>query len=161
MFMLMKRKVHYSWYCIVITFVVMAAFCIGIVTVRGDAHSFPLLVVMTVVATFTGFFYCPVSVRADSDGVRVCRLMSRARVFPYSDMESVETCYPSAGGIRLCGSGGFFGYWGYFSDIMIGQYFGYYADRGQCFCIRLRSGRQYVVSCDDHVEMVRLIRERI
>lgn len=56
MFMLMKRKVHYSWYCIVITFVVMAAFCIGIVTVRGDAHSFPLLVVMAVVATFTGFF---------------------------------------------------------------------------------------------------------
>lgn len=99
--MLMKRKVHYSWYCIVMTFVVMVLFCIGIVTVWGDAHSFPLLVVMAVVAAFMGLYYCPVSVRADSDGVRVCRLMSRARVFPYSDIESVETCYPSAGGNKI------------------------------------------------------------
>ncbi|WP_370519135.1 hypothetical protein, partial [uncultured Muribaculum sp.] len=54
-------------------------------------------------------------------------------------------------------SGGFFGYWGYFSDIIIGQYFGYYAARSQSFCIKLKNNRQYVISCDNHIEMVKFI----
>ena len=66
-----------------------------------------------------------------------------------------------AAGIRLCGSGGFFGYWGYFSDIVIGQYFGYYADRSQCFYIKLKNKRQYVISCKNHVGMVEAIRKNI
>ena len=49
----------------------------------------------------------------------------------------------------MCGSGGFMGYWGYFHDIIIGSYFGYYGDRSQCVLVRLMSGAQYVVSCKE------------
>ncbi len=88
-------------------------------------------------------------------------MLSGDKTFPLADIVEVDTCYPSAAGIRLCGSGGFFGYWGYFSDIVIGQYFGYYADRSQCFYIKLKNKRQYVISCKNHVGMVEAIRKNI
>lgn len=62
--------------------------------------------------------------------------------------------FPSLGGLRLCGSGGFFGYWGYYTDIVIGNYFGYYGKRSQCILVRLNNGRQYVISCKNPDEMV-------
>lgn len=157
----MKRKVHFSWYCTIITLAVIAAFITGIVLKRNDPQACTLLSVITVTAVLCGFYYCPVYVTADEHEIRINRLLSVYKSFRYSDIEAVDTCYPSAGGLRLCGSGGFFGYWGYFSDIIIGQYFGYYADRSQCFYIRLKNKRQYVVSCNDHVEMVNQIRKHL
>ena len=89
------------------------------------------------------------------------RLTSRPRFFAYDDISFVDTCHPSAGGLRICGSGGAFGYWGYFSDIMIGTYFGYYGSRSHCFLIRLRNGRQYVIGCDGPVALTGFIRKHI
>lgn len=157
----MKSKVHFSAYCIAITVAVIAALLIGIVATRHQTDKCVLLTVITAFTTLAGLFYCPVSVSVDSDSVKVHRLISGCKSFRYSDIETVDTCYPSAGGLRLCGSGGFFGYWGYFSDILIGQYFGYYADRSQCFYIKLKNQRQYVISCDNHIEMVKTIQKNL
>lgn len=153
----MESKVHFSHFCTIITAVIIVAFVVAIATTLNDPKNCLILVSVTVLMILTGLYYCPVKVSADSEAVRIHRLMSRDKVFKYDDIQAVDTCYPSAGGIRLCGSGGFFGYWGYFSDIIIGQYFGYYADRSQCFYIRLKNKRQYVVSCRNHIEMVKFI----
>lgn len=157
----MKSKVHFSLYCKIITLAVIALFAIGIATTTMERSTFCLLIAVVAMAVATGLYYCPVCVEADADSVKIHRLLSRPREFKYSDIEAADTCYPSAGGIRLCGSGGFFGYWGYFSDIIIGQYFGYYADRSQCFYIRLKCGRQYVASCENHVAMAAAIESHI
>lgn len=157
----MKNKVHFSAYCIIITAVVIAAFLIGIVATRHQTDKCVLLTVITVISIFAGLFFCPLSVSVDSSSIKIRRLLSGNKTFRYSDIESIDTCYPSAGGIRLCGSGGFFGYWGYFSDIIIGQYFGYYADRSQCFYIRLKNKRQYVVSCENHIEVVKAVQKNL
>ncbi len=153
----MKSKVHFSSFCIIITGAVIAALLAGIVTTRDSTDKCLALAVITAAVTLAGLFYCPTGVSTDSKSVKVHRLISGCKTFKFSDIESIDTCYPSAGGIRLCGSGGFFGYWGYFSDIIIGQYFGYYADRSQCFYIRLKNNRLYVISCENHIEMVKNI----
>ena len=158
----MKSKVHFSTYCIIITIVVPAALLTGILT---HLHSIVLPTLLTIALTVgvvaAGLYYCPVSVSVNPRELMIHRLLSGDKTFPLADIVEVDTCYPSAGGIRLCGSGGFFGYWGYFRDIAIGQYFGYYADRSQCFYIKLKNKRQYVISCKNHVEMVEAIRKNI
>lgn len=157
----MKSKVHFSTYCIIITAVVIAALLAGIVATLHGRNECLLITAIAIISIFAGLYYCPVSITADSDSLKVHRLLSGDKVFKYTDIKAIDTCYPSAGGIRLCGSGGFFGYWGYFSDIMIGQYFGYYADRSQCFYIRLKNNRRYVLSCANHLEMVRTIQHHL
>lgn len=157
----MKSKVHFSLYCKIITVAVIALLAVGIATTTTDASTFYTLIAITALAVGSGLYYCPVSVEAGPDSVKIHRLMSRPKEFRYTDIAAADTCYPSAGGIRVCGSGGFFGYWGYFSDIMIGSYFGYYADRSQCLYIRLRGGRQYVVSCENHIVMAATIESHI
>lgn len=157
----MKSKVHFSAFCTIMTAVCIALFLSGIIVTRHQTDKCILMTAITVIAVFTGLYYCPVSVRVGLDSIKIHRLLSGDKTFRYSDMEAVDTCYPSAGGIRLCGSGGFFGYWGYFSDIIIGQYFGYYADRSQCFCIRLKNKRQYVVSCEQHIDVVKAIQKKL
>lgn len=157
----MKSKVHFSTYCIIITAVVIAALLTGVVATRHEPDKCVLIAAITAISIFAGLYHCPISVSMDSNSLKVRRLLSGDRVFNLSDIQAVDTCYPSAGGIRLCGSGGFFGYWGYFSDILIGQYFGYYADRSQCFYIRLKNNRQYVLSCANHLEMVKTIQHHL
>ncbi len=105
----MKSKVRFSAYCVIVTVAVVALFLIGIVATRHQSDKCIGLSVIAVVTTLAGLFYCPMSVSTDSNSVKIHRLLSGCKTFKYSDIEAVDTCYPSAGGLRLCGSGGFFG----------------------------------------------------
>lgn len=157
----MKSKVHFSLFCKIITIAVFAALIGATISSIGNTRDCAILSAITLLAIFSGLYYCPTAVSATTAGVTVHRCLSGDKVFRYSDIKKVDTFYPSAGGLRLCGSGGFFGYWGYFSDILIGQYFGYYADRNQCFYIVLKNNRQYVISCNNHTEMVKTIQQHL
>lgn len=157
----MKSKVHFSPFCRIITVAVIALFLIGIIANRNHTDKSIVLIIIACIIIFTSLYYCPVSISIDVNALNINRLLSGSKTFKFADIEAVDTCYPSAGAIRLCGSGGFFGYWGYFSDILIGKYFGYYADRGQCFYIRLKNKKQYVISCADYIEIVNAIRKKI
>ena len=110
----MKSKVHFSTYCTIITIAVLVLFVVGIVATRNESSKCLIFSIITALATLAGLYYCPVSVTADSKSVKIHRLLSGDKTFNYSDIESVDTFYPSPGALRLCGSGGFFGYWGYF-----------------------------------------------
>lgn len=158
----MKSKVHFSTYCIIITIVVPAALLTGILT---HLHSIDLPTLLTIALTVgvvaAGLYYCPVSVSVNPRELMIHRLLSGDKTFPLADIVEVDTCYPSAGGIRLCGSGGFFGYWGYFNDIMIGTYLGYYGSRSECILIRLKNGKQYVLGCENAVAMANYIKHQI
>lgn len=157
----MKNRVKFSVYSIIITAAVLILSAVGIVSLVGETDRLVIFCVILWVAIISGLYYCPVSVEANQSGIVLNRLISRARYFPYSEIASVDTCYPSAGGLRLCGSGGLFGYWGYFSDIMIGTYFGYYGSRSHCFLVKLKSGRQYVIGCSDPAAIVSYVELRL
>ncbi|MDE5877841.1 MAG: PH domain-containing protein [Muribaculaceae bacterium] len=155
----MKSKVKFSTYCSIITVVVIIALIVGIVTVKDNAERI-LLSVIIVCVIGVGLFYCPVSIEVDTDKFIIHRLLKDKHI-PYNQISAVDRCFPSAGGLRMCGSGGFMGYWGYFHDIIIGSYFGYYGDRSQCVLVRLKSGAQYVVSCEEPDRLLEACNEHL
>ena len=157
----MKRKVHLSIYCKIITAATIGLLIFCLVMAFGNPRDFYILLAISVGVLVSGAYYCPVSIETRQTGLAVHRLCSGQKLFPYSEIISVDSCYPSPGGLRLCGSGGFMGYWDYFHDIMIGNYFGYYGDRSQAILIRLKGGRQYVVSCEESHEMIKEIEKHI
>lgn len=145
----MYNKVKFSAFSIIATAIVLILFVIGTISLRHQTEDLILFCIIADGGTLAGLYYCPRAVEADSMGITLYRLLSKPKYFDYDDIQSVDTCYPSGGSIRLCGSGGFFGFWGYFSDILIGTYFGYYGSRNYCFAVKLKSGRQYVIGCSD------------
>ncbi len=157
----MTNKVKFSKFSLLTTALVLVVFVVGVVCLLDTPGELIAYCAIFCAVIGSGLYYCPRSVDVDEAAVIVRRLCSKAKVFLYEDIESVDTCYPSPGGIRLCGSGGFFGYWGYFSDIMIGTYFGYYGSRSHCFAIKLKSGRQYVIGCEHPDQIVAFIQQRL
>lgn len=157
----MKQKVKFSVYSLVVTVAVLILCVVGIFLLLGDGAKLSLFCIIMGTATTAGLYYCPKSIRANESGITLYRLISSPKEFSYDSICDVDTCYPSAGGLRLCGSGGFFGYWGYFSDIMIGAYFGYYGSRRNCLLLKMKDGKQYVLGCDNAEEMVAYIRRQM
>lgn len=157
----MKNKVKLSIFVQVITAVFIILCIVGEISlwnIHEKLIKFNLIMGAGIIA---GLYYYPVSVKANLSEIKLHRLLAKPKIFAYKDIQSVDTCYPSAGGIRLCGSGGLFGYWGYFSDIMIGTYFGYYGSRSYCFLVKLKNGKQYVLGCENPVAMVNYIKSQI
>lgn len=154
----MKSKVKFSAYCTIITIFVIIALIVGIVAV-GYTDGIFLGVIAVGIVGF-GLFYCPISIEVNADSLIIHRMI-KDKCIPYNQIAVVDRCFPSAGGLRMCGSGGFMGYWGYFHDIIIGSYFGYYGDRSQCILVRLKSGRQYVVSCKEPDRLLEIFNERL
>lgn len=157
----MKQKVKFSTFTRIITGLVLVLFVVGIISLRNNSGDLAVFCIIAVAITLVGLYYCPKAVTAADNAITLHRLFSSPKVFNYKDIQDIDTCYPSAGGIRLCGSGGFFGYWGYFNDIMIGTYFGYYGCRSNCFLIKMKDGKQYVLGCDNAVEMVDYINQQM
>lgn len=156
----MKSKVKFSVYCIVVTIAVSALLVAVVIMNRDKGGEMEAIAAITGFILLFGLFYCPVSIETSDSGLIIRRVL-KSKTIPYPEISSVDRCYPSAGGLRLCGSGGCLGYWGYFSDIIIGTYFGYYGDRDQCILIKLKSGRQYVVSCKQPDAMAAAIASRL
>lgn len=157
----MKQKIKFSIFTIVVTTLVLILFLVGVIALIGEEEKLIVFCIIMAPVTIAGLYYCPKSIEANDSSVRLHRLLSSPKVFPYSAIQEVDTCYPSAGGIRICGSGGFLGYWGYFSDIMIGTYFGYYGNRSNCILVKLKDGKQYVLGCDNPVALVDYIKTKM
>lgn len=157
----MKEKVKFSALSLIITAAILILAIVGIVSLLGETSKLIMFCVIMALVVASGLYFCPTSVEVGPEDIILHRLASAPKRFAYSDIRSVATCYPSAGGLRLCGSGGFFGYWGYFSDIMIGTYFGYYGSRSHCILLKLKNGRQYILGCTSPASLLACLSSRI
>lgn len=61
--------------------------------------------------------------------------------------------------IRTCGSGGVYGYWGYFRHKKYGKIRFFATHRKQCFLIKLKDGKYYAISSEKRDEIVGFISE--
>ena len=104
----------------------------------------------------SGLFYMPISVCADSNSIKVVRIL-KTKTIPMEQVKSVKVHLPSMGTVRLCGSGGFMGFWGWFREKGIGRYFAYYGRAKDCFLVELHDGRKYMLGCNNHRQMVEYI----
>lgn len=78
-----------------------------------------------------------------------------------ADIADVKLCPPTMAARRIVGSGGWFGYYGWFSERDLGRYFAYYGKASDCFLVTLRDGRKYMLGCDDAPAMVEAIKDKM
>lgn len=113
---------------------------------REDSAVFITLLVCLIGWALCTLWYAPLAISADDCSVSIHRAL-RIKEIPYTDIKSVEFCLPTMAERRICGSGGFMGYWGWFSDKLIGKYFAYYGKASDTFLITLKDGRKYMLGC--------------
>lgn len=151
----MKSKVSLSKYSLIATMLIITALVILTVIffVRHQTAAAWTGVGVIALLYFLTLFYTPVELRLDKGKLIVHRPM-RNRVINVADIDSVKLCPPTMAERRICGSGGFGGYWGWFSERDLGRYFAYYGKASDCFLVQLKNGRQYMLGCAEPHRMV-------
>lgn len=158
----MKKKVRYSKYSIISTAGVLSALCIAAAYAFLDGESvvgFLILAIMLAI-NIPAAFNSPLYIEITSHDLELV-MLARRKVISLNDIASARTCKPAFGTIRICGSGGFYGYWGRFREKNIGKYFAYYGCASDCFLLTLTDGRKYMVSCTDSSEIIQYLNSKI
>lgn len=158
----MNHRVKFSTYSIVVTavtFVALVVLSIYLVSAGRDVASYIVDAAVVFLCT-AALFYAPISISADDDGLYINRGMC-VKLIPMSDIESIKLCPPTMGERRICGSGGWFGYWGWYSERDLGKYFAYYGKASDCFLVTLTDGSKYMLGCRDPKKIVDYIQNRI
>lgn len=91
---------------------------------------------VTVGCSACGLFFCPLQVEMTDDAY-ILYFALRTKVIPLKGMISVEPFSFKDGMIvRICGSGGFYGYWGWFYNRKAGRFFAYCTNPTDCIFLR-------------------------
>ena len=158
----MKKTVQFSTFSFITT-IISYAIIIGLgiylldkgVTVAAYVD-FAIVIFLLLAA----LFYVPLGLTLTDNTLDINRSL-RIKILPLTDIESVRLCPPTMGAKRICGSGGFMGYWGWSSERDLGKYFAYYGKASDCFLVRMKDGRQYMLGCKDAPERVSAIQSKL
>lgn len=113
-----------------------------------------------IILCFTALCYMPLSISIRNGELNINRPL-KIKSIPLSSIESVKLVSPTMAKRRICGSGGWFGYYGWFKEPSIGKYFAYYGKASDCFLVTLKDGKRYVLGCENPKDMVDFINESI
>lgn len=156
----MKSRVSLSRFSSILTLIIFVAFIAGLVLTHNDTGAFITLCVLTLFLLIPSMIFGPLYISATDTEVNiVCPI--KIHTIPMRRIVGVERFQPTMGSIRICGSGGFMGYWGIFKEGDIGRYMAYYGRSSDCFLIRLENGDKYVLGCNSPDEMVAYIKSHI
>lgn len=152
------RRVAWSNYVTVITVVCCLVFVIA-ACVADDMHIPIILFACIGIVMLSALYYSPMSVTMDRRNITIRRMLTSKRI-PMAEVVGVRLFQRSLD-VRICGSGGFFGYYGWFRNRDHGKYFAYIGKWKDTFLIELKSGRKYVVSCNQPEVIVKCIMDCI
>lgn len=151
----MKHKVKLSSisvvYSIVILCIYVAALCF--MAKRGEVAVVYVLAAGLVVRCLCALYYTPLAISVDDRNLCIHRSL-KIKEIPLNEIYSVRLCPPTMAERRICGSGGLFGYWGWFGERDLGKYFAYYGKSSDCFLVTLKNGRKYMLGCENPEEIV-------
>ncbi len=156
----MKQRVVLSTYSWIAT---ICCICVNVffIFINQPPHLIQLLlIVLLLVMSTVGLFYMPMSISADKSAIYINRCL-KIKSIPMADIASVRLCPPTMGAIRIFGSGGFLGYWGWFREGDLGKYFAYYGRSSDCFFVELKDGRKYMLGCNNAPKMVEYIKSQL
>lgn len=159
----MKRNVKLSSYSIVLSGLSFVVFCMLLVNaLRRDAPLWMIwsLGIAIFILCFAALCYSPHSISVDGNTLNIRRLLKTKHI-PLADIADVRLCPPTMATRRIVGSGGWFGYYGWFSERDLGRYFAYYGKASDCFLVTLGDGRKYMLGCDDAQAMVEAIKDKM
>lgn len=152
----MKKNVALSTYCRIISAITIAIICgvsvYAFTQPNGKISAWILSAVFLCVLLYA-LWYMPMALVLDRDKLNIYRPL-RIKSISISDIQNVRLCPPTMGEKRIFGSGGFMGYYGWFSERNIGKYFAYYGKASDCFLVTLKNGKKYMLGCKDAPEMV-------
>ena len=157
---MMRQRVVLSTYSWIAT---ICCICVNVffIFLNQPLHLIQLLlIVLLVVMSTVGLFYMPMSISTDKYTIHINRSL-KIKTIPMANVKSVRLCPPTMGAIRIFGSGGFLGYWGWFKERDLGKYFAYYGRSSDCFLVELKDGRKYMLGCKNAPKMVEYIQSMI
>lgn len=117
------------------------------------------LAIIFIVATFVGcILLMPTSITIDDTSININRMMSKTLILK-KDIIFIRPKESKNSDIRTFGSGGFFGYLGYFHAYNWGKYTAYVTDGNNMIAIETTKKR-YVVSCENPQTLIDSIKNR-
>ncbi|MDE7111401.1 MAG: PH domain-containing protein [Muribaculaceae bacterium] len=132
--------------------IIMLLLLIGLMVflmMNGQVLAGEIIAATIVALSVAAMFYMPMKVEVTPrDLIIYCS--ARVKVIPLETIESARLFNAmSTPTMRLCGSGGLYGYWGWFRNRSVGTFFAYCSNLSDGILIRLNSGRQYLISPAD------------
>lgn len=155
----MKRSVKLSTYSVAVSAICVIVFLVCLYNCR-DNRGMYLIGACLILLCGMALLYMPMSISVNDKELSINRPF-KIKSIPLKEIKSVKPCPPTMSALRICGSGGWFGYWGWFSEPSIGKYFAYYGKATDCFLITLKDGKKYLLGCEDSPTMVEYIKSKI
>lgn len=109
-------------------------------------------------------FFVPVRLIVSKDAIIIRRPIGTVKI----EMSDIMSCIIVENEkqffdktIRTCGSGGAYGYWGYFRHERYGKIRFFVTHKKQCFLVKLKDGKHYAISSIKREEIVNFIQSNI
>ncbi len=149
----------YSTFITIVAIIVFAGVAYSQFRRQADIPAF-IFCSLLVIACCLALFYMPMSVSVNDNQLRINRSLWFKSI-PLDEISSIKLFQPTMAERRLCASGGWFGYWGWFSNNEIGKYFGYYGKASDCFLVTLKNGKKYLLGCKNPAIIVDFIQSKL
>lgn len=114
-----------------------------------------IAIFLLIIALFIPIFFMPRYLCFNGEKLRLKCLAGGIRI-PVERIRRVEACPTMCHSVRLFGSGGYFGYLGYFRGEGKGTYVAYVGDRDEMFWVETPR-KNYLFSCGDRDELIERI----
>lgn len=112
------------------------------------------------VMCLSAMFFYPREIQIKDGGLNIVFPL-RTRTFPLTEIAKAEPYQVTMNFVRICGSGGLFGWWGLFRNQELGRFVVYASELDHVFLVELNDGSRYVISCPDPETMCAMIRDAI
>lgn len=155
----MYSRIKLSSYCLLLT-IGLITVLFGIALYTYGTPRFYIVLTVLLVLLFLGCLYAPLSIEANEKYITIKGILKKRRI-PMDRIDFVVPFQPTMGAIRVCGSGGFMGYWGIFREGDVGRYMAYYGRSSDCFFLRMKNGDKYVLGCENPERIVEYIKNSI
>lgn len=146
----MRFRCNWSKSVRVITIIALAIIGFGLYKLGSENHI--VIFFLILFATFYCFAYTPVCIEITEDDLRVKRVIGTV-IIHRKDIIAINP-YSSRFAIRKFGSGGLFGYLGWFYNGEVGNYFSYATDENNQILI-ITKNRKFMISCENREELLR------
>ena len=149
-----------------VTWISSAAILLGVAVcaytaavVEGGGWVFWLIAACMLLIPLYFAFRCPRDITLDEEALSVRQCVGGVSI-PYRDIAEVEPIsrYSS---LRLCASGGFFGFTGLFWSNELGKHTVVAGNLKSPFLVALKSGKKYVFNCDASDKLLSSLRMRL
>ena len=117
----MKKKIYLSTWCIIMTAIGLTVLFVALYCAK-DAFAKYIVIGALVILCMTALLYMPLSISVKDGCLNINRPL-KIKSIPMSQIISIKLCPPTMAEKRICGSGGWFGYYGWFNEPSIGKYF--------------------------------------